>query len=332
MSISDTGRLKAAILGCGKIGWEFQDDPGAARFGVCTHAAAWSALPDEVELVAVADADEDRARRCAARWGVPHHFPDAQSLLEGVHPQIVSIATPDDTHFALALQCLQHPSVRAVLVEKPLAASVAQAQRLSSLAQELGKVIVVNYSRRFCPIFRGLRDAVRRGEYGPLHLVRGIYTKGLRHNGFHFLDLIHFWFEACRLESFNIPSWAGEARDLDDDPPAHVTFAAAPGSSGALHCMPHQAYTLFEMDLCFARNRFLFTDGGDTLETYSLRKDTPFVGYTSLALESKRQNCVRDYLLHAAQHVLAVLKGIEQNLSSPDTSVYLLQQYYSLCG
>lgn len=321
--------VKAALIGTGKIGWEFQDDPGASRFGICTHAAAWNSL-DDVQFVAVADADEEKARRCAARWRVPAAYRDVGNLLNDAQPDIVSVATPDETHFSLTRQCLEHPSVRAVLVEKPLASTAAEAMQLEALAKRLNKTIVVNYSRRFCPVYRSLREQIRRGDYGALRLARVLYTKGLRHNGSHALDLMQYWFSKVRLLRAEVPAWAVAKSNDSFDPPCNVTFSLPEGSEGVLHNLPFQEYTLFEMDLCFEKGRLSFTAGGDILETHVIVEDQPFVGYRSVVREATHEGCLRDYLLHAAGHVVAVMRHGEENVSSVHASVSLLQQYEAI--
>src|SRR5436190_2024460 len=58
---------RAALIGCGRIGTEFADDPRIK--GVYTHAGAYMACP-RTELVAVCDIDAPKASRCGRRWGV----------------------------------------------------------------------------------------------------------------------------------------------------------------------------------------------------------------------------------------------------------------------
>ncbi len=317
--------LRAALVGCGKIGWELQDEPGASRFGICTHAAAWSRL-GEVDFVAVADADVQKARCCAARWQVPTAYQDVKQLLDAIHPEIVSVATPDETHFSITRHCLEHPSVRAVLAEKPLATTAAEAIELSALANRLNKAVVVNYTRRFCPLYQTLRANIRRGAYGVIRLARILYTKGMRHNGSHALDLMQYWFSEITLKSADLPPWRSGVGS-SSDPSYDVVFSLPGGGGGTLHNLPFEEYTLFEIDLCFDKARLLFTEGGDIVETQIVVADQPFTGYRSLISHSKEQCCLYDYLLHAAAHVVAVVQGVEENISDVDASISLLEQY-----
>ena len=316
--------LKAAIMGCGKIGWSFQDDPGAGRFGVCTHAAAWTAMAG-VELVAVGDSLISSAERCARRWSVPSFHQDLGALLESCSPDIVSIATPDERHFEDIKLCLACPSVRAVLAEKPLAETPAEAMELEAMAHRLGKVIVVNYSRRFCDFYITLRNRIQAGEFGALRLARNVYTKGVLHNGSHFVDLMHFFFGPLRPQSVSKPAWCQAA--ADGDPGLDLLLASAEGATVVMNHLPSSQFTVFEMDFCFERARFVFTEGGNTVREFGLVKDLPFAGYTSLEEIAVHRNVMRDYLLRATENVVAVLMNDAPNLSPASESVALLQEF-----
>ena len=117
--------LRAALFGCGMIG-AGSGEPHP-DLGVMTHAGAYAACPD-TELVAVCDADGGRARACADRFG-GRPYTDPVALLAEQAPELVSVATPDATHAGLIDACLR-AGVRAVLAEKPLALSVAEASVL----------------------------------------------------------------------------------------------------------------------------------------------------------------------------------------------------------
>ena len=60
--------LRAGIVGCGRVGAEFDDDP--KRKQISTHAGAYSAVSG-VELVAACDLDEEKLNKCGQRWNIP---------------------------------------------------------------------------------------------------------------------------------------------------------------------------------------------------------------------------------------------------------------------
>ena len=81
-------QLRAALIGCGKMGSEYSSD--IQQSGVYSHAHAYSAHPD-TELVAVCDADLRRAKTFADQWNVSAHFDDYREMLAVAQPELVSI-------------------------------------------------------------------------------------------------------------------------------------------------------------------------------------------------------------------------------------------------
>ena len=145
--------------------------------GIYNHAAAYRACP-ETELVAVCDADPARLARATERWKVEAKYVDASELLSKAQPEIVSICTPDATHFTLIKAALETPSVRAILAEKPLALEVSQARELVELARARGVALAVNYSRRYSEGHDGVARPDRHWRIRPDRHGRRILHKG----------------------------------------------------------------------------------------------------------------------------------------------------------
>ena len=122
---------------------------GAGRMG-SLHARVYSELPD-VQLVGIADVDSGRAASLAQRFQT-NAFTDPEQLVGQV--QAVSIASPTDTHLRTAGLFLTRGIP--TLIEKPLAASAADAKKLLSLAQKHNTFIQVGHSERFNPAIRAL--------------------------------------------------------------------------------------------------------------------------------------------------------------------------------
>src|SRR5207245_7812409 len=81
----------------------------------------------------------------------------------------VAVATPVSTHYALATRCLE--AGLHVLVEKPLAASVNEAQALATLAARQGRVLMVDHTYLFSPAVRRIKALVEGGEPGEPYYV-----------------------------------------------------------------------------------------------------------------------------------------------------------------
>ena len=135
---------------------------GAGLFGE-NHALVYSRLPG-VELVAVCDQNEARAREVTERYGARTYYTDYVQLLAEPDISAVSIATPDFAHSEIALAAAQ--AGKHILCEKPLATTVEEAQSIVDAAARAGVKLMVDFHNRVNPPFVAARDSVRDGAIG----------------------------------------------------------------------------------------------------------------------------------------------------------------------
>lgn len=290
--------FRAAVIGCGKIGSGFADDPLLAG-DVYTHCEAYVRCPT-TDLVAVCDRDPDAARRCGERWNT-RSFAAAEDLI-GVQPEIVSICTPDETHYDVARHALELPSVRAILCEKPLATELAQGEELVRLARNQGKTIAVAYVRRYAENIRAVQRLLSEGGLGRIRGVSGWYGKGLAHNGSH-------WFDLLRMLAGEV-AWVEAADRLGEgggDPSLDVTLGLASGTVATLRGANSRDYSIFEMDLLTERGRIAIRDGGHSVRLYLARPNARYSGYTELTEEPRDFGDMRNTMLHAVEDLADAL-------------------------
>jgi UDP-N-acetyl-2-amino-2-deoxyglucuronate dehydrogenase len=141
-------RVRTALVGCGKVG------------GI--HAEVLAALP-ESDFVAVCDASRERAEVFAARFGAAA-FDDLDALLRAAEPEAIVVATPHPLHAGPTIQAAR-AGVH-VLVEKPLAASLEDADAMLEAARAAGVRLGVVSQRRFYePVLR-MKEAIDAGKIG----------------------------------------------------------------------------------------------------------------------------------------------------------------------
>ncbi|MCD6357528.1 MAG: Gfo/Idh/MocA family oxidoreductase, partial [Thermoproteales archaeon] len=119
-----------------------------------------------MELVAMCDVNEPRAREIASRYGVRRYYTDYREMLEREELDLVSVATPDFLHYEPTITAID-AGVN-VLVEKPLATKLEEAEEMVRRARRRGVKLYVNFSNRFNPPFAALKDSVEKGELGDL--------------------------------------------------------------------------------------------------------------------------------------------------------------------
>jgi predicted dehydrogenase/nucleoside-diphosphate-sugar epimerase len=130
------------------------------------HVAAVKALPD-VELVGVTDLDAERAEHAAAEWDTKA-FGSLEELVDA-GANVIHVLTPPSAHAAVALEALERGCH--VLIEKPVAESVEDAERIGALAREKGLVASVDHSLLYDPQVLRLLEQVRAGAIGDVVAV-----------------------------------------------------------------------------------------------------------------------------------------------------------------
>src|SRR2546421_12428237 len=101
-----------------------------------------------VELIGLTDLDAGRAQALAERFGVPATFASMDALLDaGV--DAIHVLTPPSSHAALTLRALERGCH--VLVEKPLATSTEDCDRIARAAQKAGRAVGVDHAMLFDP-------------------------------------------------------------------------------------------------------------------------------------------------------------------------------------
>ena len=145
--------MRVAVIGVGSMGRN--------------HARVYSELM-EAELIGVSDADAKQAESVAENYRT-HFYRDYRELLENEKPDAVSIAVPTVLHEKIGIAALEAGAH--VLMEKPIAATVQEGQRLIATAQRIGRQLMVGHIVRFNPAIQALKEKLAAGELGRIFQV-----------------------------------------------------------------------------------------------------------------------------------------------------------------
>ncbi len=142
---------------------------GVGEFGR-NHVRVWSGL-EGVELVGAVDSNPERARQIAAEFGT-RALPDLDALI-AAHVDAVSVAVPTKEHANIGCRLLD--SGIDVLVEKPMAASLEEADRLVAAAERSGRILQVGHVERFNPAVAAVQQIISRPMFFEVHRL-GVFT------------------------------------------------------------------------------------------------------------------------------------------------------------
>jgi len=148
--------MKVAVIGLGGIS--------------NTHIAQWQKLP--VELVAGSDINPEAVAK-AGEKGL-QGYSDWRRMLDEVEPDIVSICTPPFLHREMAIECLERGIH--VLCEKPMAATLEDAEALAEAAAQAGPQLMIAYCHRFHGPIMKMKEVLDSGLLGQPVFFRGAFT------------------------------------------------------------------------------------------------------------------------------------------------------------
>jgi predicted dehydrogenase/nucleoside-diphosphate-sugar epimerase len=194
-SATRKGNLRVALVGAGYVA-QFHRDILAETPGV--------------HLVAVCDADAERARAAARQWGIPNAVGSVEELGD-LAIDVAHVLVPPDLHVKVTRSLLEMGI--GVLVEKPVALASADARELQTLADRLGLPLGVNHNNVWHPAFVRLLDHVRAGRIGKVEHVRVCLSVPL-----------------AQLEAGDFSHWMFRS-------PENIVFEQAPHPLSQLHCL-----------------------------------------------------------------------------------------------
>ncbi|WAH95279.1 Gfo/Idh/MocA family protein [Arthrobacter sp. MMS18-M83] len=165
----------AKPLRVGMVGYSFM---GAAHSHAWRTAPRFFDLPLDPQLTALSGRNDDGVRAAARKLGWGSVETDWRRLLERDDIDLIDICTPGNTHAEIAIAALE--AGKHVLCEKPLANSVAEAERMTEAAQaaaERGVLSMCGFSYRRTPALALAKRMVEQGRLGTIRHVRAQYLQ-----------------------------------------------------------------------------------------------------------------------------------------------------------
>lgn len=152
-------RVKVGIIGCGAI---------AERLHIPDYATCGQA-----DLVAFCDASRARAAAMAERFAPEAQiYTDYRELLKNPEVEAVSVCMPNKYHGECSIMAAR--AGKHVMVEKPMAMSLAEAKKMVAESKKAGKLLVVNQSMRNYPAHKKAREIIQSGFLGEVLHVTGM--------------------------------------------------------------------------------------------------------------------------------------------------------------
>ena len=201
-------KIKWGVIGCGGIA-DRRTIPGMM-------------LSDKVELVAVMDANKEVAEACKEKYGAKYAFDKFEDVLAIPEIEAVYIASPVFFHKEQAIAAAK--AKKHILLEKPVALTVADAEEIKKACEDNGVKISIGFLMRFHGYHQKIKEIIAEGKIGDIVSMRGQFTcwypdiegawrqkkelsggGALVDMGIHVIDLMHYitGLKAVEVAAFN---------------------------------------------------------------------------------------------------------------------------------
>lgn len=212
----NTNRLRVGVIGAGNIATIAQLPTLVQR--------------DDVELAALVSRREDPSS-LVRRWGFNAAYKTVEEMLAAQELDAVFVLTPRSEHAHAVELCLNRDVD--VFCEKPLAPATAEAEHLADLADERGRILMVDFNRRYAPVYTAGREAF--GDKGATFCVAqknrpGSEYRATFENAIHMVDLLRWY---CGGEPEHVAAHAAGEDPWEEDGIA-ATIRFSTGNTGVL--------------------------------------------------------------------------------------------------
>lgn len=253
-------KYRVVIIGCGKIGALFEAEP--KREKPASHAGAVMANK-RTELVALVDTNAKNLAAARRLFPRAAGYTSLAQCLKIERPGIVIIATPPSARLAPIKECTRF-RVPMVVCEKPLAKSVKEARQVETLVAKSGMTFVLNYHRRFSPLFARVRSVITKGQIGTIQQVTCYYSNGLYNNGGHTLDTLRYLLDdtpVSAVAEYNFQNKTFPEGDANVD----ALLKTKKGTTIVLQSFDQDKYGIHDFRIYGTKGSIEITDYGITL-------------------------------------------------------------------
>ena len=316
--------LRAGIVGCGRIGSEFDDDP--KRKQIATHAGAYSII-DEVQLVAACDLNKEKLEQCGKKWRIPSLYDDYKQMLAKEALDILSICTWNSTHLEIVKEAV-NSGARAIFCEKPIADSLRNADKIIECCNSNGVILQIDHQRRFNKFHQEIRAFLQNESLGRIQQVTFYYTGGIANTGSHMFDLLRFFFgDVAWVRAI----YSQNKSTNTDDPNIDGIMKFRNGLFCAIQACDVREFLIFEMDCIGTNGRLNIIHSGFDLEFYKVGESKLFSGYKEIFTSTPpiHKDIPREFMVSAVRHLVECLKEGKKAICSGEDGRASLELIYA---
>ena len=187
------GKYRVAIVGCSRIGGFIDNEVRGSHVVLpYSHAAGYTAC-ENTDLIACSDLRTDVMLKFGTQYNIDQsqQYTDYKKMIDIEKPDILSVATQPEIRSEIILYALSK-GVSAIYAEKPLSASMDQAQEIFNAVEKNQAIFNLGTNRRWDNGFTILKNLISNGDLGEIKSITVFGGGGLFNSSSHWIDLIMY--------------------------------------------------------------------------------------------------------------------------------------------
>lgn len=318
---------KVAIIGCGSIGANKDDKiDSPITENILTHAHAVYQNP-KLELQALVDSNKEQLQKAIKKWQPKSAFNTIEQLFDSPEKMdIIVVAVPTEYHLEVLnkiINCSEDKKPQLIICEKPFCNSYDEANKIwEENTQKEIPPILINYIRRFDPQHQEIKKWIDEERFGKALNCRVLYTRGLKRDGCHAIDLMNWFFGNCKTFSLNF--FNSIIDRVVSDPTITIFAEYQKCPSVIFQPCDGRKYGIFEIDICFEQARLRLIDNGLYYELYPLTDENEW-GHKSLSYKLtdvvRKETKLQYAMYYLYENAIGYLEGRQGLFCVPDDAI-----------
>lgn len=313
------------IAGMGILGMHDEEIIGTEKIRA-SHAGGYDSTRS-IDLVAVADVDEEKLDQFGEAWDIPHdrRYVGHGSMLKAEDLDAISVCTPSLLHHEHVIDAAQSAASPDVIwCEKPIASSVSDAEEMIKTCDETDTELVVNHSFRFTDKQQELHRLIHEEDIlGEVHAVTSQFRMELLRNSTHLIDTLIYLLDARATHVSGFINGENEAVDSlgadteVDDAGGGGFVVMDDGTFATIDCtIPREASSMMFQFIGSKGKLYLNNDDGEW--RYWRLENGEHVEESLPGIDGAWtwEDDYKDSFSNAATHVEALLDGEAENHST----------------
>ena len=292
--------LKAAVIGLGNIGFQFNLDP--LRKGTRSHVAAYQKC-NKTKLLGAVEVNKEKINIFKKYYKNIPVFRTVKELMRNLSIDMVSICTPTSSHYSILRELIAYP-IKAIFCEKPLALNIAEGKKMIQMCKKNKVILAVNHTRRWDSSYLFVKKIIKSGRIGKIKAISAFYSGQIFNIGTHLFDAISMLIEK------NVEALSGFFSDKRDN--SDPSISGWIKFNGDIPCTVittgKKEDLIFEIDILGNEGRIRILENGQKVECYTFTKSKRYSGYRELELMPLKMPIKKDRFVEAINNICTAIQ------------------------